>query len=487
MDDRTEHEKAAGSTPDATPDTAPGRRTSSTAPEGADDVAFARLQAADPAAGADPNLPALYAAVSERTGVAVAAPGDELAARRARRAPRWLQVAAVVAGVAVIGGGSYAYGLNNAPETVTAAPAISLEQPQGAEVARDSASLGGVVAGGEVATNDSSKLMYPGWAAGRCSRPAGCRPRAARAPPGASTRRVRTPRRRSSAAAAALGVSGQPRLEYGSWTVGPNDGSGASVSLSPDGLANPSYYDSTRDPWNCVRSAAGRVVEPDTGEAAEGTAAGVPEPAIVDPPADCTSSATAPTGDAAVAQAKDTLSALASTRPATSSRCRRTRAARRSPRDREPGPRRPADRGLGERHARRRRRPVPLRAARADVALGTTTSSARPRPSNGWATRGSGLGRRWRDAAGGQGHAGRRLGPVGADRADRPCDPRPPAPAGMAGPGRHARLGPPRRRADDAADGCVGLVPTYELADADGVTWSVIAVADDQLDFSAVG
>jgi len=31
------------------------------------------------------------------------------------------------------------------------------------------------------------------------------------------------------------------------------------------------------------------------------------------------------------------------------------------------------------------------------------------------------------------------------------------------------------------------LVPTYELADADGTTWSVIAVVDDQLDFSAAG
>ena len=74
--------------------------------------------------------------MSERTGVAVAAPGDELAARRARRAPRWLQVAAVVAGVAVIGGGSYAYGLNSAPETVTAAPAITLD---GGGAARDAA------------------------------------------------------------------------------------------------------------------------------------------------------------------------------------------------------------------------------------------------------------------------------------------------------------------------------------------------------------
>jgi hypothetical protein len=31
------------------------------------------------------------------------------------------------------------------------------------------------------------------------------------------------------------------------------------------------------------------------------------------------------------------------------------------------------------------------------------------------------------------------------------------------------------------------LVPTYELADADGTTWSVIAVVDDQLDFAPVG
>jgi hypothetical protein len=30
-------------------------------------------------------------------------------------------------------------------------------------------------------------------------------------------------------------------------------------------------------------------------------------------------------------------------------------------------------------------------------------------------------------------------------------------------------------------------VPTYELASADGSTWSVIAVVDDQLDFSAAG
>jgi len=34
-------------------------------------------------------------------------------------------------------------------------------------------------------------------------------------------------------------------------------------------------------------------------------------------------------------------------------------------------------------------------------------------------------------------------------------------------------------------DGASVLVPTYELADADGMTWTVIAVADDDLDFSS--
>ena len=72
MDDRMEHE-----TPDAT------------APTPDTDIAFARLQAADPAAGSAPDMARLTAAVSERTGVDVAtaeaAPVDELAARRAAR------------------------------------------------------------------------------------------------------------------------------------------------------------------------------------------------------------------------------------------------------------------------------------------------------------------------------------------------------------------------------------------------------------------
>jgi hypothetical protein len=36
-----------------------------------------------------------------------------------------------------------------------------------------------------------------------------------------------------------------------------------------------------------------------------------------------------------------------------------------------------------------------------------------------------------------------------------------------------------------APDGASLLVPAWELSDADGGTWSVVAVVDDQLDLSA--
>ena len=194
------------------------------------------------------------------------------------------------------------------------------------------------------------------------------------------------------AAAAALGVSGQPRLEYGTWTVGPNDGSGASVSLSPDGLASLSYYDPTRDPWNCVRSGAGRASASRDGRAGRPRAASrVPEPAIVDPPAECTTSEPAPTGDAAVAQAKDVavvrrrrprrLPVHGLDRPGQPAGHQRDRQPGRSTASR-PGSR-PTSRSSPTACSRCTRR------WRRWSSWAATTSSARPRPWPGWATRGS--------------------------------------------------------------------------------------------------
>jgi hypothetical protein len=63
-------------------------------------------------------------------------------------------------------------------------------------------------------------------------------------------------------AAGVFGVDGDAASQYGAWTVGPQDGTGPSVTLQPDGWASLAYYDPTRDPYTCVKAedaAAGAV------------------------------------------------------------------------------------------------------------------------------------------------------------------------------------------------------------------------------------
>ncbi|KGM15144.1 hypothetical protein N867_11675, partial [Actinotalea fermentans ATCC 43279 = JCM 9966 = DSM 3133] len=104
----------------------------------------------------------------------------------------------------------------------------------------------------------------------------------------------------ASAAAAALGVSGEPRLEYGSWVVGSTDGTGPTVSLSADGLGSLSYWDPTMETWACAATLEG------------GTDA--VEPGLVDPVAPQTCEerdlGDAPTGEAAADVLRERMSAL---------------------------------------------------------------------------------------------------------------------------------------------------------------------------------
>ncbi|MFE7406288.1 hypothetical protein, partial [Isoptericola sp. NPDC057559] len=65
----------------------------------------------------------------------------------------------------------------------------------------------------------------------------------------------------------ALGVAGKPRWEYGSWAAGPRDGDGPTIWLSVDGSATFSYNDPDADPWRCEEVAA-RATE-DGGTAAD--------------------------------------------------------------------------------------------------------------------------------------------------------------------------------------------------------------------------
>lgn len=232
------------------------------------DEALQRVAAADPAADAALDTTRLHATLAATTGVQVDA--DELAAARARRSrTRWLQAAAAVAAVAVVGAGGYAAGATGGP--AAASPAITLNEPAqgdagalaGASGDRQDAAVqvSGVLEGVARYTSGSTQEVattlpatsYAGhlvFHAKDLSDEGGTH--AAWAYDAAAVYSKDT----AELLADVFGVTGAVRQDYG-WTVGPVDGSRATVTLSPDGMATASYYDPTRDPWACseVRSA----------------------------------------------------------------------------------------------------------------------------------------------------------------------------------------------------------------------------------------
>ncbi|MDM7830403.1 hypothetical protein [Cellulomonas edaphi] len=278
-----------------------------------DQNALDAVRAADPAAGSAPDLARLHAALAESTGVQLG--DDELAARRSRRTPRWIQVAAAVAGVALVGGGGYALGnQRDSASTVAGAPPISLSDSASRQAAgaQDAQSAQGEIAPqsnpfgvGAAASADSSKRVASSFF------PAGYGLHTVFTARGLSTAGSSADSWAYDAAsvysagtaarlAEALGVAGTPREDWG-WTVGPNDGTGATVSLAPDGVASMSYYDPAKDPWACLdKSAPDSIETPAAGEVASDLGSAAIE---------CDGDA-APRGAKAVAEAKDVLESL---------------------------------------------------------------------------------------------------------------------------------------------------------------------------------
>ena len=234
------------------------------------------LQAADPAAGSEPDLPALYAAVTEATGVTVAgAPrrraggppqpvvhraGSGRGRRRRGRGDRRRQLrvglAPTLRDAADRRAGDHARRQAPPAPRSTPRPRPRRRWPRGERGLREA---------------DVPLVRRPD---GVHRRRAVHRGRLAAAR-GGSTRRART---REETVVARGGGARRRRASRGSSTApgrsGPNDGSGPSVSLSADGLASLSYYDPTRDPWNCAglragpRRAAGRRCRRRRGRAA---------------------------------------------------------------------------------------------------------------------------------------------------------------------------------------------------------------------------
>lgn len=249
------------------------------------------------------------------------APGDELAARRARRRTGWVGGAAAVALVAVGGGGylagaAWAGGPDGVGESTAEAP-ITLEAPVGVADSRGAGSAAGPMAAtdtGMAAESADQKSSYPYGFWGRTvfHADAGLSTSGSEAeafgldPAGVLS--AETARRVGDT----FGVSGEPREESGSWVVGPADGSGPTVTVYADGSGSFDFYDPTRDPWSCPLPAE---TEPGaTGKAEPGTTdEGGTDSSEILPAPDCptvTPDAAAPATDDAVAALRDVMDRL---------------------------------------------------------------------------------------------------------------------------------------------------------------------------------
>lgn len=287
-----------------------------------DDELVARLRAADPAAGATPDLGRVHARLTEQTGVPLAAgtpaaagttPVDELAAARARRRgrTRWLQVAAAAAAFAVVGGGGYAVGASGMPapasdtasDTVGAAAPITLPGAGGTAADAPEALSG--------AATEDARMIAPGFGGRTVFSGDGLGTQGASAHAWAFDAAAVVGAETAARVAGTLGVDGEPRLEWGQWVVGPNDGTGATVTLSVDGQASVGFYDRAWDPTVCTASADDSLTE--EGAAEPGTdAAPMPVDPVEPDPADpsvCDPGST-PRGDAAVERVRTLLADL---------------------------------------------------------------------------------------------------------------------------------------------------------------------------------
>lgn len=275
--------------------------------DAATEAAVARVRAADPAAGSVPDTAVLHARLTEATGVPLAVT-DELAAARARRRgpARWLQVAAVAAGVALVGGGGYAVGASGGSEP--AAPPIAL-QGGGAGGAAPAATR-------ELAAADA-KMVAPGWFGGRTVfRGSGLEGAAGSARAWTYDATEVATAETARLVAGRLGVPGEPRQEWGQWVVGENDGVSPVVQVGIDGLANVWFYDRAWDPSVCgagdgASSDAAGPALPEQADPAAGAVETLPAPDVPAEPAPADPSvcdpASTPRGDAAVGKARDVL------------------------------------------------------------------------------------------------------------------------------------------------------------------------------------
>ncbi|MEI6373538.1 MAG: hypothetical protein WCP26_07115 [Actinomycetes bacterium] len=277
-------------------------------PDPADEV-VARLSAADPAGDATVDTESIRMSVGERLSS-----GDELAARRESRSGGhrgwWIGAAAAVCALALAAGTGFVVGRSGGTaETTTATPAFRLNAPSGqtadsAGGAASSPALGAPVTSG-AATLDSK--MMP-WFGGRTIFTAGDGLSTTGGKGGAFVYDARAIDGKSAAQqlADAFGIKGSPVDSGGAWVVGPTDGSGPSVSVTPDGMRSFYSFDPSVQPYPCAKSEVGTPVPAESGNSSGGSSDAYPGPACPSPTG---ATKPAPQGDDAIAVARKTMKA----------------------------------------------------------------------------------------------------------------------------------------------------------------------------------
>lgn len=480
-------------------------------PDQPDDADLERLRAADPAAGAAPDTGALEAAVRDRVpeafagGATAGSPDspplsgsagptatlvDELAERRARRLRRRapLQVAAAVAGVLVVGAGGYALGAgavgaSSAGDTAVESTALAPIQLGAADAPATEDAAGGApesLAAGSRATAD---MAYPGLWGGRTvfhqdGLPTQGASADAWAYDAASVYSQETARR----VADVLGVPGEVREDYGSYAVGSTDGTGPSLYLQADGLGSVSYNDPTKDPWGCV------VVTPMPAEGDEGSGSSGAEPGACEE----SDHGAPPSGGDAVDALRDVLASLGL-----------------DPAGFEVvADEQPADQGAPRATSvsayevvEGQRTGTQWSATYSGAGLASLYGGLAPRVAIGSydvVSPAEAVGRLGDPRFGGGGMIALAREGAAAELVPEIAPAEPEAPTVPPTVGEGARFAWPVTEVTitDARlglavqyqpDGAAVLLPAYELSDADGNVWSVVAVADDQLDFAPAG
>ncbi|RXZ67490.1 hypothetical protein [Agromyces albus] len=220
-----------------------------------------RLRAADPAAGLEARdgfADEVVARAVEETPAASPAdapPVTGLAVERARRRPTWLQVAAVAASLLVVGAAGYGVGSTTGGATNVAdgaAPPVSLRSGAEGGIAEQGMTPEPPTDDAKMSAPDMGGMIYPYGGGRNHFSASGLSTSEGSAAAYGFDARAASAADTIAALATALGVEGTPELANGSWTAGPQDGSGPTLGVSLDGTLGFWFSDPRIDPWQCA-------------------------------------------------------------------------------------------------------------------------------------------------------------------------------------------------------------------------------------------